>query len=344
MNNNLKSKVRDHIIVKMQPYMDKDTLQILDNIMVEIFGQIEMRQMETLPAKKRNGIDEKNRYLLQLFLYKKQNLAQRTLEVYMDYIKLLLTYTEKELTEITDIDIAGFLRWYTFHNKNITGKVNNNVTVNNARKFISAVFGWLRKEKYIDYNPVETVPPLPEEKKPIDFFSRTEMAKLRDACNSDRDRAIFEVLRSTGARVGEIQRINRFRINWGTGDVYIIGEKGGKHRLLYLDEESRYYLERYLKSRTDDKPDLFLESRKPYEPLQKSGIENIIKRIRDRAGITCRAYPHKFRKTLGMDLRNRGVEIGVIQEILGHSSPEVTAKYYAESTGDTLRGIRKRTA
>ena len=69
-----------------------------------------------------------------------------------------------------------------------------------------------------------------------------------------------------------------------------------------------------------------------------------MRKLGKRAGLTCRVYPHKFRKTLGMDLRNKGVEIGVIQEVLGHSSPEVTSKYYAESTTETLRGIRKRTA
>lgn len=344
MNNNLKSRTRDSVIVKMQPYLDNETLQILDSVLIEIFERIEMSEPETLPAEIRSSIDEKNRYLLQLYLYKKQNLSGRTLEIYMEYIKLLLTYTDKELTTITDVDITGFLRWYAFHNQKTAGKVNNNVTVNNARKFISAVFGWLRKEKFMDYNPVETVLPLSEEKKPIDFFSRTEIAKLRDACTNDRDRAILETLRSTGARVGEIKRIDRFRIDWSTGDVYIIGEKNGKYRTLYLDEECRYYLGKYLESRSDTKPELFLSMKAPHNPLEKSGIENIVRKLKNCAGITCRAYPHKFRKTLGMDLRNRGVEIGVIQEILGHSSPEVTAKYYAESTTETLRGIRKRTA
>ena len=49
-----------------------------------------------------------------------------------------------------------------------------------------------------------------------------------------------------------------------------------------------------------------------------------------------------LRKTLGMNLKNSGVDLGSIQEILGHSNPAVTSRYYAESTPDTLRSVRKR--
>lgn len=343
MNNNIKSKMRDDIIVQMQQYLDNNTLQILDSVLVDLFEEVDMQRRETLPAEVRNSIDEKNKYIIQLFIYKKSNLSPKTITAYLEAVKMLLTYTDKELTEVNDIDITGFLKWYQNRNK-AKGKINNNVSVNNMRKFVSAFFGWMRKEKLINDNPVETIPPLAEPRKPIDYFTRTEMEKLREACRDERERALVETLRSTGARVGELLGINRFQINWDNGDVYIKGEKGGKYRLLYLDEECRYYLKKYLEQREDNRPELFLSSKAPHNPLRKESVELILRKIGQRAGLTCRVYPHKFRKTLGMGLRNKGVEIGVIQEVLGHSSPEVTAKYYAESTTDTLRGIRQRTA
>lgn len=344
MNNNIKSKMRDDIIVQMQQYLDTTILQILDSVLIDLFENVNMEERETLPAEVQNSIDEKNKYIIQLFLYKKSNLSKKTLTAYLESVKMLLTYTDKELTAINDIDIAGFLKWYEYRNKDTTGKRNKESSVNNQRKFLSAFFGWLRKEKLISDNPVETILPLPEPKKPIDFFSRTEIAELREACVDERERAILETLRSTGARVGELLTIDRHRINWDTGDVYIVGEKGGRYRALYLDEDCRYYLKKYLALREDDQPELFVSAKAPHNPLQKSAVEVILRKLGKRAGLTCRVYPHKFRKTLGMDLRNKGVEIGVIQEVLGHSSPEVTSKYYAESTTETLRGIRKRTA
>ena len=68
----------------------------------------------------------------------------------------------------------------------------------------------------------------------------------------------------------------------------------------------------------------------------------ILKTLKNRAEIKSRAYPHKFRKTLGMELKNRGADIGIIQEIMGHASPAVTALYYAQSTPDALRNARMR--
>lgn len=65
------------------------------------------------------------------------------------------------------------------------------------------------------------------------------------------------MLRSTGARVGEVLRINRFCINWETGDVMVQSEKKrttNSYRILYLDEECRYHLQKYLSTRIDNNP------------------------------------------------------------------------------------------
>ena len=66
--------------------------------------------------------------------------------------------------------------------------------------------------------------------------------------------------------------------------------------------------------------------------------------IRDGTSVWTKSKANKLRKTLGMTLKNRGVDIGTIQEILGHASPDVTAAYYAQSTPTTLRHVREHTA
>lgn len=119
-------------------------------------------------------------------------------------------------------------------------------------------------------------------------------------------------------------------------------EKSGRYRTIYLDEVARYHLQKYISQREDDDPALFVASRKPFGRLHTCGIRNILKQIAKREGMQCRVYPHKLRKTLGMNLKNSGVDLGSIQEILGHSNPAVTSRYYAESTPDTLRSVRKR--
>ena len=170
------------------------------------------------------------------------------------------------------------------------------------------------------------------------------MEELRDGCRTARERALIEVLRSTGARVGEITEINVTDVEWQTGDILIRGEKGGRYRTIYLDESARYYLQKYISERRDSGEALFVGCRAPHNRMQSGGIRAILKTIAKRVGMKCRVYPHKMRKTLGMNLKNSGIDIGTIQEVLGHASPAVTSRYYAESTPDTLRSVRRRAA
>lgn len=106
----------------------------------------------------------------------------------------------------------------------------------------------------------------------------------------------------------------------------------------------RYHYRKYLNSRTDHNPAIFVSSKEPHQALSTCAVRGILKDIAKRAGVTSRVYPHKMRKTLGMELKNKGVDIGTIQEIMGHADSRVTSLYYAQSTPDTLRVIRNKAA
>ena len=129
-----------------------------------------------------------------------------------------------------------------------------------------------------------------------------------------------------------------------TGDILIQGEKGGRFRTIYLDDDARYYYRMYLATRKDDSPYLLPQCRRPYGKMSTEAYRSVMKTIGRRAGLKCRVYPHKMRKTLGMNLKNRGVDLGIIQEVLGHANPTVTSQYYAQSTPKTLRSVRERLA
>lgn len=343
MNNaNVKSNVINNIMLAMSEYLERNILDVLQKVIEEEFVFLNMEQITTLPATVEKTADEQNRYLLDLMMIKKRNLAAGTRQQYKDCILRLTSVIDKPLTTMDEVDIDYYLRWYEQRNVAAGGKRNQASTCNNERRFLSAFFTWLRKEKFIPYNPVEGIEPRKEIRKPIDYFRPAQLEELRDGCESLRDRAIVEVLRSTGARVGEIPQINKQDIDWQTGDVMIYGEKGGRYRMMYIDEVARFHLRRYLDERTDSNPALFVWDKAPYSRLQKTGIRSALKQIGDRQQMECRVYPHKLRKTLGMSLKNSGVDIGTIQEVLGHSSPVVTSRYYAESTPETLRSVRRR--
>lgn len=224
----------------------------------------------------------------------------------------------------------------------VTEQITNR-TYNNERRNLSAFFTWMRKSKIIQDNPVDNVDAKKVVMGKIDYYSREEIIELRDACKTKRDRAIIEVFRSTGARVGEIAEIRLDQVDMHTGDIPIIGEKGGRARTLYLDAEARYYLAAYLDERKDNSPYLFTQTVGAKRGrMGTATYRTIMRKIGKRAKIQSRVYPHKMRKTLGMDLKQHGLDIGIIQEILGHASPAVTSMYYAQSTTESLRSVRQR--
>lgn len=344
MENNCKSEIINNVLVAMAYYIGQDVLQMLEQKLIEELVNVTVERMTTLPAEVRSSIDEKNSYIIELFRYKKKKLASGTKEGYIRAIKRLIVLTGKALPEIREMDIYYYLNWYEAKNMSLNGRKNQASTINNERRFLSAFFTWMRKERLVTENPVEGTEPLKMIRKPIDYFSDEEMVSLKDGCRDVRDRAIIEVFRSTGARVGEIITITRDMVDWSTGDILIIGEKSERYRTLYLDPDARHYLRKYLASREDNNPLLFVGKRAPHQGLSRGAVRLIMKGIAENAGVTGRVYPHKLRKTLGMELKNKGVDIGTIQEIMGHADTRVTSLYYAQSTPDTLRNIRKTAA
>lgn len=340
----VKTEVMNEIIINMAAHLNEKQMNILEHILIGAFADIKMERMQTLPMEMKDSVTAQNEYVIKLFLYKKKKLKEATKYNYLNSVKRLLLLLNKPLTQVDEMDIYRYLDWYESRNIKNGGKRNTEITVNNERRNLSAFYSWMRKEKLIAENPVDGIEPLKTVRKPIDYYDKEEMARLKDGCRNLRERALIEVLRSTGARVGEIVGITLDMVNWDTGDIMICGEKSDRYRPIYLDAEAKYHYKKYLESRCDDNPSLFVTLVRPYKTLSRDGIRRSLKEISGRSGLTCRVYPHKFRKTLGMDLKNSGVDIGTIQEILGHASPNVTANYYAQSTPDTLRMIRRRAA
>ena len=341
---NVKGNILNNILLAMSVYVNKAALDIMQQVVEEQLVTVNVEEISTLPAVQETPIEEQNEYFLRLFVLKKKNLGKKTLEQYIGAERRLCDRVNKPLNQIDDLDIDYYLRWYQGRNKSTTGKENKASTINNERRFLSAFFTWMRKARFIQDNPVESTEMCKIQRDPIDYFTDEQIEQIREGCRTLRDRAMVEVFRSTGARVGEIITINSADINWSNGDIIILGEKGGGYRTVYLDETAQHHLRKYLQERKDENQALFVTARAPHKRMDPSGIRAVFKGIKERAGMQCRVYPHKFRKTLGMSLKKKGVDLGVIQEVLGHQDPTTTSRYYAESTADTLRDVRKRCA
>lgn len=340
----VKTEIINNVMVAMSSYIQQQTiLSILEQVMEQQLVRVNMEEITTLPAESKSCIQQRNEYIVKLFMCKKSRLKPSTMRTYMECVRRLITMIDyKSLDQMDTMDISHYLNM--FGRRIIGGRKIQASTYNNERRYLSAFYTWMRKEKIISENPVECIETKKEIRKPIDYFKPEELAMLRDACRTLRERALVEVLRSTGARIGEVVEITIDQIDWQTGDILILGEKSDRYRTLYLDDDARHYYRLYLDSRPGGSQWMFPGTRKPYGQITTESLRNVFKRVGEHAGIKTRVYPHKMRKTLGMSLKNHGVDLGTISEIMGHGGTEVTKRYYAESTPETLRVVRQRAA
>lgn len=326
-----KEMIINEIIVSMQQYLDREQLRTLDNVL-----RIKMRgiKLEDECTELSTETDD-NMYILKVFAANKklEGCKDNTIEQYLRQTKDLLEKVNKNYKRITKDDVKCYLAAYS------QGVKPN--TVANAKRFLSSFFTWAHDEGYIRSNPVRSIKGI----KPVEVankhLSLEEEVAVRDVNKSKRDQAIIDFLLSTGVRVGEIAKLNRNDVNLITGAVTFIGEKNGKERTVYLDVRAKKHLTEYLQTRADDCEALFVSRRryknvygmKEAHRLGKSAYENITKSICVKAAIIDKVCTvHVFRKTFATRLAENGCPLEIIQELLGHSSAEITSKHYVAKT------------
>ncbi len=163
-----------------------------------------------------------------------------------------------------------------------------------------------------------------------------------------RDRAILESLFSTGTRIAELVSLDReqLRIMSSTQDIEIsIVGKGSHIRTVYFSSRAVEALRCYLETRHDREKALFINYRgvkhNPGGRLTARSIENMVKRYCMLTGCPMSTTPHVFRHSFATDLLNKGVDIRVVQEFLGHRNI-ATTQVYTHVTSKRLRDIHRR--
>lgn len=272
--------------------------------------------------------------ILQKFIVCKkiEGLSDKTLRYYSSQLKNFYGFLNhhKSLIDVTTDDIRCYLADGTL-NKNWSGG-----NADNVRRILSTFYHWCVDEYYMDRNPCSKIKNIKKRKTVRVPFTEEEIEKMRDYLvenNDIRDRAIFELLLSTGSRVSEICNIKMENVNILSKEVKVIG-KGNKERICYLNEKALYYLKKYLEGREKDKEFLFysLLGGKLEKPLQISGVEIMIRKLGRSLGIE--AYPHKFRHTAATLALKRGMPIDQVRIMLGHEKIDTTLIYAQNNTDD----------
>ncbi|MBI5448746.1 tyrosine-type recombinase/integrase [Candidatus Gottesmanbacteria bacterium] len=211
--------------------------------------------------------------------------------------------------------------------------------------------------KYLTRHGVKTLAPetieLPKaESRSIKFLEREQVDRLLNMPEIStpeglRDKAILEVLFSTGLRVSELVSLNRDQINLDRKEFGVIG-KGRRPRVVFLSDSAAEWLRRYLSGREDDGKPIFIRysGKKPVEGetsgeslrLTARSVQRLVEKYVKKARLPIKITPHGLRHSFATDLLHGGADLRAIQEMLGHKNV-ATTQVYTHITNPQLREI-----
>ena len=323
--------------------IDRDLLRKCEDVKERMAGKLgdeQIRQLSDVLVDVFIGEDmlwASNDNHIAMFLEAKaiEGCTGKTLEYYAQTLRKFSGRISKPVAKVTAMDIRDYIS-YLLNDRGVS-----EVTANNERRNLSSFFQWLHDEDIITRNPVKAVRAVRAPKVVKKPFSDTELEMIREACGTDRERAIVELLDSSGMRVGELVGLKLSNVDIERRECLVFG-KGRKERMCYMSDVAAMYLTRYLKSRNDDSPYLIAPEhpKQGHESLSEGAVGSIVRKIGERAGVE-KCHPHRFRRTMATRNLKRGMPLEEIKELLGHENVETTL-IYAKTDSDAIKSSARR--
>ena len=246
-------------------------------------------------------------------------LSDGVLQKYQTVVTRFLLYTGKKLGDIKSKDIRDWMgNWLDQGYK--PGTVYNNLSG------LKTFFTYCVEEGLLDKSPAQDVRfPKMEEKLPR-YLTKEQLARLRTLTEGKvLDRAIVEVLYTTGIRVVEMVNMKREDINWDERFITIPEAKGKTERIVMFTRECAEYLQLHLKTTCHDSPYVFVSPLNSPKPYATDSIRHRFEGYSKQLGF--KITPHLLRHTFAAHLAQKNMPVEHIQQLLGHSSLDTTRIY-----------------
>jgi site-specific recombinase XerD len=275
--------------------------------------------------------------------------SSKTAENYKLYLERFVEFSnDTTIDKITSEMVRKYRLWlnrYKNSNEDELATITQSYHLIALRGFLS----------YLSKRDIATLSPekieLPKiSRKQVTFLHFDEVARLLETIPLDsevglRDRAIIELLFSSGLRVSELVNLNRDHVNTKRREFMVRG-KGQKDRPVFIGEAAALRVEDYLTARMDNLPPLFLSYSRNniattsggYRRLTTRSIQRIISKYAHLAGITKHVSPHTMRHSFATDLLMNGADLRSVQSMLGHSNISTT-QVYTHVTDEHLREV-----
>ena len=258
---NEKEELIDNIVNKLLNIYDVNFVNQIKEIII-----IEMNNVDVKFKEKALTVagDETSQVIKKFIACKKlAGLTDRSLKAYLNELAMFFKFLNKSYTSVTTDDIRVYLA--------VSRENNNEVSIDNKRRYLNSFFDWCFNEELIERNPVKKINKIKSTKQIKEAFSDIEIEKMRSVLSFEkiyapkkyqketrlRNIAIFETLLSTGTRVTELISIKREQVEKGQDSLIILG-KGKKERPVYLNARAIMAIKNYLKERKDNNEYLFV--------------------------------------------------------------------------------------
>lgn len=278
--------------------------------------------------------------------------SAKTAENYRLYLERFVEFSEDTKVEIISTEmIRKYRLWLNRHENEHRERLS---TITQSYHLI-ALRGFLKylSDRNIDSLSADKIKLPKVSRKQVTFLHYDEVIKLIEAIDTSteeglRDRAIIELLFSSGLRVSELVNLDRGHINAKRREFMVRG-KGQKDRPVFISDSAAERVSDYLSARFDNLPPLFLSYSRnniasrsgDYRRLGARSIQRMISKYSRMAGITKHVSPHTMRHSFATDLLMNGADIRSVQTMLGHSNISTT-QVYTHVTDEHLREIHQK--
>jgi site-specific recombinase XerD len=285
------------------------------------------------------------------YLELEQNRSMRTIQNYSHYLTRLSDFAGE--IKLKDIDADLVRKWRMWLNR-LPTNTNDELSKITQNYHLIALRSFLRFCAKRDW---ETLQPdkieLARTKRPqVTFLTPEEVERLTSQSDISkqaglRDRAILELLFSSGLRVSELVGLDRDHINLKRREFMVRG-KGQKDRPVFISAEAAAWIEKYLDKRTDNTRPLFIrysgtkkvDNSGNFTRLTARSIQRMVSRYALLAGITKHVSPHTLRHSFATDLLMNGADLRSVQVMLGHSNI-ATTQIYTHVTDPHLKAVHE---
>ena len=286
------------------------------------------------------------------YLEIEQNRSQKTIQNYDHYLTRLLDFAGD--IEVTDIDVELIRKWRLWLNR-LGTNTSDELSKTTQNYHLIALRSFLKycAKRDIAALPADKIELARTVRKQVTFLNEDELKRIFDQPDTQtlsglRDRAILELLFSSGLRVSELVGLDRDHINLKRLEFMVRG-KGQKDRPIFISPEAAAWIQKYLEQRQDTAKPLFVRysGRKAvdlsgnFHRLTARSVQRLVARAALLAGITKHVSPHTLRHSFATDLLMNGADLRSVQAMLGHSNI-ATTQIYTHVTDPHLRAVHEK--